>query len=199
MVALTAPREPGRLIPDARRIATLPLAWRIGAVVLPLLMLAALGGWLLIRSGALAPSMARIGAPAPAFELVDLDGNPVRSADLAGRPVVVNFWASWCGPCIEEFPLLEEAQAAHADVGLAVVGIVYDDSEDAARAFMQSQHATWTAAMDPGGSVARAYGIYGPPETFFVGRDGIVAGHQIGLLSPADLHQQLATILEEDR
>lgn len=199
MSALTAPREPGRLVPSARRIAALPLAWRLTAVLLPLLLLAALGGWLLVRSGALAPPIVRIGDPAPAFELAGLDGRPVRLADLAGRPVIVNFWASWCVPCVEEFPLLEAAQADHAAAGLAVVGIVYQDEAADAAAFMASAGASWTAALDPGGSTARAYGIYGPPETFFIGRDGTVAGHQIGQLTGADLEHQLATILEEDR
>ena len=199
MSALSARREPGRFIPSARRIAALPLAWRLASLLLPLVLLIALGGWLLIRSGALAPSMARIGAPAPDFALTDLDGDPVHLADLAGRPVVVNFWASWCVPCVEEFPLLEKARTAHAASDLAVIGIVYEDRAAAARSFMDGAGATWTAAMDPDGRVARAYGIYGPPETFFIGRDGIVAGHQIGQLSESDLAQQLATILEEDR
>ena len=60
----------------------------------------------------------------PDFSLVDLDGNPMRLADLRGRPVIVNFWAAWCGPCVEEFPLLREAAEEHADGGLVVVGIV---------------------------------------------------------------------------
>jgi len=199
MSALSAPRQNGRLVPDPRRVAGLPLAWRLTALLLPIALLAVLGGWLAVRSGAVAPAMARIGAPAPEFDLVSLDGTPVSLAELAGRPVIVNFWASWCAPCRDEFPLFERARVDHGAADLAVVGIVYDDREAAAAAFMEGMGAGWTAAMDPGGEVARAYGIYGPPETFFIGRDGIVAGHQIGELTAADMQRQLATILEEDR
>jgi cytochrome c biogenesis protein CcmG/thiol:disulfide interchange protein DsbE len=199
MAVQPASRRSGLLVPSPRRIARLPLAWRITALLLPLLLLAVLGAVLLLRSGALTGSMARIGAPAPPFSLTALDGSPVRLEELAGRPVIVNFWASWCAPCVREFPLLEEARAAHGSDDLAVIGIVYDDRAEAAAAFMADNGAGWTAAMDPGGDVARAYGIYGPPETFFIGRDGIVAGHQIGELTAADMARQLSTILEEDR
>jgi cytochrome c biogenesis protein CcmG/thiol:disulfide interchange protein DsbE len=203
MAAHPVSRRSGTILPSPRRIAGLPLAWRITALLLPLLLLAVLGGWLLVRSGglggALTGSMARIGAPAPPFSLTALDGSPVRLEELAGRPVIVNFWASWCAPCVREFPLLEEARASHAAADLAVIGIVFDDRAEAAASFMAENGAGWTAAMDPGGNVARAYGIYGPPETFFIGRDGIVAGHQIGELTPADMARQLSTILEEDR
>ncbi|MEO8246982.1 MAG: TlpA disulfide reductase family protein [Chloroflexota bacterium] len=199
MAAHPASRRSGLIVPSPRRLAGLPLAWRIVALLLPLLLLAVLGGWMVVRSGALSGSMARIGAPAPAFALTALDGSPVRLEELAGRPVIVNFWASWCAPCVREFPLLEEARAAHAGADLAVVGIVYDDRAEAAASFMADNGAGWIAAMDPGGEVARAYGIYGPPETFFIGRDGVVAGHQIGELTAADMARQLSTILEEDR
>jgi thiol-disulfide isomerase/thioredoxin len=73
---------------------------------------------------------------APEFAVTDLDGNPIQLADLAGRPVIVNFWASWCPPCIEEFPLLKSAAERHADDGLVVIGIVHRDRSEAARAFM---------------------------------------------------------------
>ncbi len=200
MAAPSAPRVAGWIIPSPRRIASLPLAWRVTVVTLPLLLLLAMGGWLVLRAGMLtvAPG-ARIGEPAPSFALADLDGATVRLADLAGRPLIVNFWASWCVPCVEEFPLLEEAQRAHGAEGLTVVGIVVNDRAAAAQAFIDQMGASWTAALDPGGEVARAYGIYGTPETFFIRRDGIVDGHQIGQLSAADLDRQLAQILEEDR
>ena len=203
MAAHPASRRSGAVVPGSRRIGRRPLVWRIRALLLPLILLTVLGGWLMVRSGALSGaltrSMARVGDPAPPFALSALDGSPVRLADLVGRPVIVNFWASWCAPCVREFPLLEEARAAHADADLAVIGIVYDDRAEAAASFMAANGAGWTAAMDPGGDVARAYGIYGPPETFFIGRDGVVAGHQIGELTAADMARQLSTILEEDR
>jgi cytochrome c biogenesis protein CcmG, thiol:disulfide interchange protein DsbE len=110
----------------------------------------------------------------------------------------VNFWASWCGPCVEEFPLLREAWARHAADGLAVVGIVYRDSSERARDFMERMDARWPAAMDPAGAVAEAYGIFGPPETFFIDRHGIVVGRQIGQLSERDLERKLAQIIGEE-
>lgn len=197
MSALPALSRPARIVPSARRVASLPTAWRIAAIILPLLLLAAWGAWLVTRSAPAAVG-GRIGSQAPGFTLTDLDGAPVRLADLAGRPVIVNFWASWCGPCVREFPLLDAAAKAHAGDGLAVLGIVYEDSAAGARAFMTQRGATWPALLDPGSTVARAYGIYGPPETFFIGRDGRVAGRQIGELNDASLARQLATILKQE-
>ena len=111
--------------------------------------------------------------------------------------MVVNFWASWCGPCVEEFPLLREAAARYADDGLVVIGIVYQDRSEAARDFMDRNGATWDAAMDPGERIAAAYGILGPPETFFIGRDGTIVARQLGQFSAASLDEKLAAIIEE--
>ena len=180
---------------DGTRAQRLPRAYLVVAALLPQLLLAL---YVALLNRAAAAGGAQIGQPAPGFALADLDGRPLRLADLAGRPVVINFWASWCGPCVEEFPLLRRAQAAHAADGLAVVGIVYQDQSEAARAFMRRMGATWPAAMDPGGRVAAAYAISGPPETFFIGRDGLVVGRQIGQFSSRDLDQQIAAILAKE-
>ncbi|MGH2455715.1 MAG: TlpA family protein disulfide reductase [Candidatus Limnocylindria bacterium] len=170
----------------------LPRGWLILSALAPLLLLAAWGGLLVARD---AGSGARVGAAAPPFALVDLDGDPLRLADLRGRPVIVNFWASWCGPCVEEFPLLARAAADHAPEGLVLVGIVFRDNSESARAFMSRMGAAWSAAMDPGEEVAVRYGIYGPPETFFIDADGVVAARQIGQLSAADLDRHLGKIV----
>lgn len=141
---------------------------------------------------------AQVGQPAPDFALVDLSGDPIRLADLRGRPVVLNFWGSWCPPCVEEFPRLERAVDEHSDDGLVVIGVVYQDRYTSARDFMDSFGATWPAAMDPGGRVAAGYGIYGAPETFFIDRDGVVAARQIGPFTEDSLDRHLARILPED-
>ena len=107
---------------DLRRLG---LPHLVVAALVPLLLLSFLGAFLLARS---APATATaIGNVAPDFALADLDGNPVRLADLRGQPVILNFWSSYCGPCVEEFPLLREAAERHADDGLIVVGIVWRD------------------------------------------------------------------------
>ena len=174
----------------------LPRAWYLVAAVVPLLLLAVWGFLLVARPGA--PSIPQIGDRAPEFVLADLDGNPLRLADLRGRPVIVNFWASWCGPCVDEFPILVEASVAHRADGLLVVGIVYRDRSAPARDFMSRMGATWPTAMDPDESVATAYGVIGPPETFFIDRSGVITGRQIGQLSASDLEQGLARILGEE-
>jgi cytochrome c biogenesis protein CcmG, thiol:disulfide interchange protein DsbE len=176
-----------------RRGSAVPRRWLVIAAVLPLLLLAGWGALMLGRNAT--PAGAHVGQPAPDFALADLDGKPVRLADLRGRPVIVNFWASWCGPCIEEFPLLQAAATRHRADGLAVIGIVYRDNSEAARAFMTRMGATWPTAMDPGDQVAQRFGIYGPPETFFIDRNGVVRGRQIGQLSASDLDRQLALAL----
>jgi cytochrome c biogenesis protein CcmG/thiol:disulfide interchange protein DsbE len=174
----------------------LPRGYYLAAALLPILLLAAWGAALLARP---APGgLAQIGGAAPAFALADLDGNPVRLSDLRGRPVIVNFWASWCGPCIDEFPALTTAAQSHQAAGLAVVGIVYRDQAEAARVFLRRMGATWPSALDPGDRVASQFGVIGPPETFFIDRSGVIVGRQIGQLSPADLQSGLDQILGKE-
>jgi len=178
---------------DLRR---LPLRYLVVAATLPAVLLALLAVVLLWRSPV--PAAGTVGSVAPDFTLVDLDGQTIHLSDFRGRPVVVNFWASWCGPCIEEFPLLRAAAERHASAGLVVIGVVYQDRSEAARAFMARNDGSWPAAMDPDERVATAFNIIGPPETFFIGPDGIIAARQLGQFSAASLERQLAVIIDEE-
>jgi cytochrome c biogenesis protein CcmG/thiol:disulfide interchange protein DsbE len=179
----------------AERLATrVPRWWLVSAAVLPLVLLV---GFALVAFQR-GQTGASVGDEAPAFALADLDGKPLRLADLRGRPVIVNFWASWCGPCVDEFPVLQRAAEAHAADGLAIVGIVFRDNSEAARGFMARMGATWPAAMDPGEETAERYGIYGPPETFFIDASGVVVARQIGPLSGEDLDRHLSALLTKE-
>jgi cytochrome c biogenesis protein CcmG/thiol:disulfide interchange protein DsbE len=135
------------------------------------------------------------GRAAPALRLRTLDGGRVDLAALRGRPVVVNFWATWCEPCVREFPLLARAAAGHRAARLAVVGVLYQDQPDAARAFVRQHGGTWPVGEDADGRTAAAWGVVGLPHTFFVRPDGTLASHQLGELTPAKLDRQLTGIL----
>ena len=174
----------------------LPRGYLVAAAAVPLLALLATGLLIGLRppSGV---SGASVGRPAPDFALVDLAGNPIRLSELRGRPVLINFWASWCGPCVEEFPRIEAALDEHGASGLAVIGIVYQDRWSSADRFMDQMGASWPAAMDPGGRVADRYGVYGAPESFFIDRDGVVAARQFGPFTSEALARHLALIMEE--
>jgi len=165
------------------------------AAALPLALLLLLGlGWA-AGSGLLTPAL-KVGDRAPDFALADLDGDPVRLSDYAGQTVLVNFFASWCLPdCAEEIPVLASALDAHADAGFAVLGIVYRDRSEAARAFVDQLAADWPVAMDPGEVVARAYGVYGPPESWIIGPDGTGVSRQIGPYGAGELETQLDEVL----
>jgi len=135
------------------------------------------------------------GTPAPALRLPGLDGGRVDLAALRGRPVVVNFWATWCEPCVREFPLLRAAAAAHRADRLAVVGVLSGDRPAAARAFVRRLGATWPVGLDPDTTTAAAWGAVGLPHTWFIHPDGTLASHQLGELTQAGLDRQLAQIL----
>jgi cytochrome c biogenesis protein CcmG/thiol:disulfide interchange protein DsbE len=137
-----------------------------------------------------------VGRAAPAWELATLDGGRLSSTDLAGRPYVVNFWASWCIPaCVDEHPVLAAAHERYGDE-LVVIGVLYDsdDEEDAAAFLARYGDAGYEHLVDAA-AVVVDFGVTGPPETFFVDADGIVRDKQVGPLTEATMAERLATIL----
>ncbi len=137
-----------------------------------------------------------VGQPAPPLAGTTLDGAAFDLASLRGSPVLVNFWASWCGPCRDEFPLLAAAEKRHAAEGLKVVGVLFKDDAAPARAFVADEKADWPTIDDPARTIAQPWAVLAPPQTYFVDRDGIVRDLQIGQVrDAAELDMILASIL----
>ena len=136
-----------------------------------------------------------VGRPATAFRLTTLAGQTFDLGSLRGRPVLLNFWASWCLPCRDEAPLLAAAASDHAADGLQIVGVVYQDSAENALAFMARYGQTYPGLIDPDGRTALDYGVFGIPETFFIDRQAVIVSKQTGPLDADSLRRQLAAIL----
>ena len=139
--------------------------WRgRAAFVVPGLVLVGLLVW-----GFLAPGQPDR-EPAPEFELELLGGGTVSSEDLAGRPVVLNFWASWCIPCREEMPAFERMWKRYEGEGLTIIGVNVQDSVEGAREFVNEVGVTYPIALR-GDALGRDLGVRGLPQTFFIGKD----------------------------
>jgi len=126
-----------------------------------------------------------VGAPAPSFELFDLNNQAVRLSDYLGRPVIINFWGTNCGYCLEEMPILEaffREEQAKTD-GVALLAINMQDTLTTARAFMSYNNYTMPVLMDTGGRAASAYNVYAIPVTFLVDRTGIIRHIKLGMFS----------------
>ncbi|HZP94884.1 MAG TPA: TlpA disulfide reductase family protein [Candidatus Limnocylindria bacterium] len=122
-----------------------------------------------------------VGKPAAAFDLELLDGGGrVSLEQLKGKVVVINFWASWCIPCKQENPTLVRVWERYRGSDVMLIGIVYQDSRDAALEYTRRLGNTWPSGLDDNGRTAFAYGVFGIPETFFIGRDRVIAGRHIG-------------------
>ncbi|HXB57820.1 MAG TPA: TlpA disulfide reductase family protein [Vicinamibacteria bacterium] len=121
------------------------------------------------------------GTLAPPFKLAALSGGEVDLGSLKGRLLVVNFWATWCPPCVQEMPSLERLHRALAGEGLVVLGISVDEDETALRRFVSEHGLTFPVLRDPGGTVAKGfYHATGYPETFVIDREGFVRAHYVG-------------------
>jgi cytochrome c biogenesis protein CcmG/thiol:disulfide interchange protein DsbE len=134
-----------------------------------------------------------VGRPVPAFTLPTLDGREVSSASLAGKTVIVNFWNSWCQPCLQELPALQSYYAQHVnDPDVLLLGIVRDDTAEAVRAAVQSAHIGWTIALDPGSKAALGFATRGQPETYVIGPDGVIAASLYGPTTVRSLDTMVA-------
>jgi peroxiredoxin len=119
------------------------------------------------------------GHPAPDFTLRTLNGEQVSLSDFRGQPVIINFWATWCGPCRIEMPEFQEAFAEHQADGLIVLGVnlTERDSVNAVPGFLDEFGLTFPVVLDEGGEVANTYKVFGQPASIFVDQNGDV--HQV--------------------
>lgn len=174
--------------PERPRVRRSPVGPLVGLVFVAVL------GWAVLFKGdpRKIPSPL-VGRAAPGFELAVLTGTftpgeleGVKALTLErfrGRPVLVNYWASWCIPCRAEAPLLVEAQRKYRDRGFIILGIIFNDTPDAARRFAREYGYNFPLLQDPGGRTAVSYGVTGLPETYFVNRRGVVVSKKIGAVA----------------
>ena len=150
----------------------------------------------------------------PDFELPLLLSDDVLSSEsLRGHPVVLNFWASWCAPCREEAPLLEQTYQRFRDQGVRFVGVNIRDQEPNARRFVEDFGITFPVVRDEDQELARGLDVYGLPQTFFIDADGRLASTTdtegqggtgqggtivLGAVDERELIEQIEQLLEED-
>ncbi len=142
----------------------------------------------------LTPVALKEGTPAPPIQGDALDGSgPLDLTAYEGRPVVVNFWASWCGPCRTEAPELVAFSKAHPDVQMLSVNSD-DPSRDAAVAFAQKSQWVWPSVFDPSAEIQRAWGVGGLPATFLVDAEGKLRARKLGGTTTAELSSLVAAL-----
>ncbi|HWC31465.1 MAG TPA: TlpA disulfide reductase family protein [Dehalococcoidia bacterium] len=126
-----------------------------------------------------------VGDVAPDFEFSSFEGERLRLSDFRGRPVFLNFWATWCGPCRAELPAMEVLLRDHEADRLAVIGVNNGERIQAAERFLERLDVKLTAyAYDPAASIAERYAILGMPTSYFIDSDGVITGVFATQLSP---------------
>jgi len=117
----------------------------------------------------------REGDVAPDFEVSSFEGERMRLSDFRGQPVLLNFWASWCGPCRAELPVMEVKLREHAADGLVILGVNNGERIETAERFLERLDVKLTAyAYDPGADIARRYSLLGMPTSFFIDAGGVI-------------------------
>jgi cytochrome c biogenesis protein CcmG, thiol:disulfide interchange protein DsbE len=142
----------------------------------------------------------RPGFHAPDFTLQSLEGETIALSDLAGRPVLINLWASWCPPCRAEMPAMERVYQDFKDQGLVILAVNATDQDNlpSARAFVDSLGLTFTILMDPAGEVSAAYELRALPTSFFVDGQGVIREVVVGgPMSEALLRIRVQQLFEE--
>jgi peroxiredoxin len=179
---------------DARRSR----AERFSGYALGLLMLAAfllvLRQLIEIASG---PAPLGAGSPAPAFSAATPSGAPIALADFQGKVILVDFWATWCPPCVASMPALERLHKGLGPRGLVVFGVNQEaGEEDMVQDFIRRRNLTFPMAIDDG-SIARTWGVFTYPTSFLLDREGVVRSTYRGAASESRLRRDIEAVLGE--
>ncbi len=118
------------------------------------------------------PMAAAVQDPAPDFTLKSLGGENLKLSELRGEVVMVNFWASWCGPCRQEMPLLDQLYKRYQPMGFTILGVNVEENAGAAKKVLQEQPVSFPILFDPSNQVSELYQVSAMPSTFLVDRDG---------------------------
>jgi peroxiredoxin len=135
------------------------------------------------------------GHRAPDFVLRSLKGSNVRVQNLRGHPILVNFWATWCGPCRSEMPDIQEVHRRYRSEGLVVLAVTSEVSSAEVRDFADKLDIDFPILLDSSGKVAEAYGVQGLPTSFFIDSEGIIQEVYLGSMSRSVIEDNLSTIL----
>lgn len=138
-----------------------------------------------------------VGERAPEFQLQG-EQSTVSLADAAGKIVYLDYWASWCGPCRQSFPWMNDMQAKYGPQGLRIIAVNLDAKPEDARKFLARQPASFTLAFDPTGQTPRQFGVKGMPSSFLIGRDGAILARHMGFKEAdrAELEKQIVDALK---
>lgn len=135
-----------------------------------------------------------VGSKAPSFELPGLQGDTVRLADFRGTGVLLNFWASWCGPCTNEMPLLNEAYAQTSDI--AIIAVNVGEKPERARRFAEELGLNFSIVLDQSNKIKKSYRISGLPVTLLIDENGRIVERMTGELRSVD---EIEALLEKIR
>ena len=143
------------------------------------------------------PAVAAVGSPAPEFALADLEGNQYRSSDFRGRTLLLNFWATWCGPCRKDLPSLQRLQEKHKGSDLAVMSVI-DGSPEQAKSLLDARRIDYPTLLDEGSSTFSSYGVMNVPTTVVIDQNGIIVSRVSapGVLHHADFSNALKAHLK---
>ena len=132
------------------------------------------------------------GMPAPGFELPDLEGNIRRLSDYKGQVVVLNFWATWCGPCVREMPMFQEFQDRYPE--MVMLGVDEEESPETVRDFLQKMGLTYTILLDEKAELGRDLRVNYLPTTFFIDKQGDIRFRHYGIVTEEQLTHYLTEL-----
>jgi thiol-disulfide isomerase/thioredoxin len=137
-----------------------------------------------------------VGKLAPDFKLISLDKQEVSLSDFRGKPVLINFWASWCGPCRIEMPFLQEVYEEWNSKGLVMLAVNLQENPTTVKKFVENAGLTFPILLSPGNAVPLSYNVRGIPATFLIDADGVIRDIKIGAFSGVgEIESKLAKIM----